>query len=301
MFSKKLLVVDDEKEIREVLSDFFTHAGFLVKAASDGKQALKIMKTFIPNLVLLDYMMPLFTGLEIFPRIKKIFPSIKIIILTGRGSEETAVQALKMGVDDYITKPFDWKMVIKSVNYYLEKQQEEIIWLNGKYHYPLEDEVLNRYECLRLVYARPELSVKTACAFFTFSRQDFYNYLSKFKRWGLLGLFGKRELKNLAHRFREERLRSKKLLGFAPFPFVEKESGRKAYRLDKFLNWKDTAQVKLEMIREAATSPKPHVGSICRKYGITREAFYLNYRAFEAKGVFGLLGKKRGRPRKTGS
>lgn len=299
MFSKKILVVDDEKAIRDTLSEYLTRMGYKVKTADQANQALKLMNKFVPNLILLDYAMPGFNGLEIFPRAKKLFPFIKVIIITGRGSEEVAVKALKMGVDDYITKPFDLKAMAKAVEYYLHSQREEIVWLNGKYHYPLDDdEVLNRYEYLRLVHARPDLGVKTSSAFFAFSRQDFYNYLKRFNDWGMYGLFGEREIKNLAGRLGETRLKKKKKIGFTPFPFLSKEPGRRPYRLDKFLNWRDPAQVKLEMMREIATSPKPHVGAVCRKYGITREGFYQNYRAFQARGIFGLLGRKKGRPRK---
>jgi len=302
MFSKKILVVDDEKAIRETLSEYLNRLGYKVKTASQANQALKVMRKFVPNLILLDYVIPRSDGLKIFPRVKRIFPYIKVIVITGRGSEEVAVKALKMGVDDYITKPFDLKAMAKSVEYYLRSQRQEIIWLNGKYHYPLDsDEVLNRYEYLRLVHARPDLGVKTSSAFFTFSRQDFYNYLKRFKEWGMYGLFGEREIKRLAERFGEARLKEKKKIEFSPFPFIPRERTRRPYRLDKFLNWRDPAQVKLEMIRETATSSKPHVGAVCRKYGITREGFYQNYRAFEARGIFGLLGRKKGRPHKKAS
>ncbi len=143
------------------------------------------------------------------------------------------------------------------------------------------------------------MGVKTASSFFTFSRQDFYNYLNRFKKWGVIGLFGERELKKTAAKYNEKRLRKKENIGFEPFPFIEKSKSKKVYRLDNFLNWKDSAQVKLEMIREAATDPKPHVGNICKKYGITREAFYQNYRSFEAQGLFGLLARQKGRPPKN--
>ncbi|MDP8276588.1 MAG: hypothetical protein RAO92_09355, partial [Candidatus Euphemobacter frigidus] len=170
---------------------------------------------------------------------------------------------------------------------------------NGKYYYPLEDEFVNRYEYLRLVHSRPELGVKTVSSFFSFTRQDFYNYLKKFKELGLIGIIGKRELKKLITRFGVTRLNLNKLPGFQPFPFLEEETEKRTYCLRNFLNWKDPAQVKLEMIREVATDPKPHVGLTCKKYKITREGFYQNYRAFEARGIFGLLRKMRGRPRKV--
>jgi CheY-like chemotaxis protein len=298
MFAKKLLVIDDEKQIRELLSQYFDRLGFSVRAVSSGEEALEKMESFIPNLVLLDYMMPGTNGLEIFPRLKKLFPFAKVVILTGRGSEEIAVRALKMGVDDYITKPFELAKIRNLVQYYLARQREELIRLNGKYCYPLEDEFLNRYEYLRLVHSRPKLGVKTISSFFSYSRQDFYNYLSRFKELGLLGIIGQRELKKLIAHFGETRLYVKELPGFAPFPFLPEENEGGTYYLRNFLNWRDPAQVKLEMIREAATDPRPHVGSICKKFGITREAFYQNYRAFEARGIFGILRRKKGRPRK---
>ncbi len=298
MFAKKLLIIDDEKQVRELLAEYFERLGFTVKAVHSGREALKKMESFTPNVVLLDYMMPGATGLELFPQIKNEFPFAKVIILTGRGSEEIAVKALKLGVDDYITKPFELSRIRDVVRQYLKEQQEELIWLNGKYTYPLEDEFLNRYEYLRLVHAQPALGVKTISSFFSYTRQDFYNYLNRFKEYGLLGIIGRRELKKLLAEYNETRLLIRKVPGFQPFPFLEGEPEKKNYSLHKFLNWLDPAQVKLEMIREAATSINPHVGEICKKYGITREAFYQNYRAFEARGIFGILRRKKGRPRK---
>ncbi len=298
MFAKNLLIIDDEKQVRDLLEQYFERLGFTVRSVASGKQALKKMETFIPNVVLLDYMMPGATGLDIFPRIKNVFPFAKVIILTGRGSEEIAVKALKLGVDDYITKPFELSRIRDVVRQYLQEQQEELIWLNGKYSYPLEDEFLNRYEYLRLVHAQPALGVKTISSFFSYTRQDFYNYLNRFKEYGLLGIIGRRELKKLLVEHNEPRLLMKKVSGFQPFPFLEGEPEGKNYSLHNFLNWLDPAQVKLEMIREAATALNPHVGEICKKFGITREAFYQNYRAFEARGIFGILRRKKGRPRK---
>ncbi len=298
MFAKNLLIVDDEKQVRDLLRGYFERLGFTVKAVPSGNQALKKMESFIPNIVLLDYMIPGATGLELFPRIKNVFPFAKVIILTGRGSEEIAVKALKLGVDDYLTKPFELSRIRDVVRQYLREQQEELIWLNGKYHYPLEDELLNRYEYLRLVHAQPALGVKTISSFFSYTRQDFYNHLKRFREYGLLGIIGRRELKNLLTEHNETRLLIRKVPGFQPFPFLEGEPEGKNYNLHNFLNWLDPAQVKLEMIREAATSLNPHIGEICKKYGITREAFYQNYRAFEARGIFGILRRKKGRPRK---
>lgn len=299
MFAKNLLIIDDEKQIREMLAQYFERLGFTVRAVPSGKEALKKLETFTPNVVLLDYMMPGATGLDLFPRIKNSFPFAKVIILTGRGSEEIAVKALKLGLDDYITKPFELARIRDVVRQYLKEQQEELIWLNGKYCYPLDDEFLNRYEFLRLVHAQPALGVKTVSSFFSYTRQDFYNFLTRFKEYGLLGIIGRRELKKLLVEHNETRLLIRKVPGFQPFPFLEGKPEAGNYNLHNFLNWLDPGQVKLEMIRDAATALSPHVGEICKRYGITREAFYQNYRAFEARGIFGILRRKKGRPRKN--
>ncbi len=299
MFAKNLLIIDDEKQIREMLAQYFERLGFTVRAVPSGKEALKKLETFTPNVVLLDYMMPGATGLDLFPRIKNSFPFAKVIILTGRGSEEIAVKALKLGLDDYITKPFELARIRDVVRQYLKEQQEELIWLNGKYCYPLDDEFLNRYEFLRLVHAQPALGVKTVSSFFSYTRQDFYNFLTRFKEYGLLGIIGRRELKKLLVEHNETRLLIRKVPGFQPFPFLEGKPEAGNYNLHNFLNWLDPGQVKLEMIRDAATALSPHVGEICKRYGITRSAFYQNYRAFEARGIFGILRRKKGRPRKN--
>ncbi|MDP8275945.1 MAG: response regulator, partial [Candidatus Euphemobacter frigidus] len=124
MFSKNILIVDDEEQIRELLFKYFNRIGFSVQAVSSGKEALEKIKSFIPNLILLDYMMPGETGLTIFPQLKHLFPFVKVVILTGRGSEEIAVKALKMGVDDYITKPFELTEIRDLVWQYLDRQRE---------------------------------------------------------------------------------------------------------------------------------------------------------------------------------
>jgi len=299
MFAKKVLVVDDEEHIRELLSDLLTQRGFSVKTAADGKQALEAAKSYLPNVTFLDYIMPKCSALDIYPKIKKIFPFTKVIIITGRGSEEVAVRALKMGVDDYLTKPIDADKVVDSANYYLERQREEIIKLNGKYDYPIDtDDYLCRYEYLRQVHFRDDLRVKVVTAFFDYNRQDYYCYLNRFKKWGMAGLMTEKEIRRLIKEYSENRFKKRKPLQFKPFPVPVDPAPVGPNRLEEFLNWNDFAQVKLEMIREAAVIGNSHVGDICRKYGITRESFYQSYRIFQKRGIFGLLGRKKGRPNK---
>ncbi len=299
MFAKKILVVDDEESIRELLFDLLSRRGFKVKTAGDGKKALAVASSFYPNITLLDYVMPKYSALDIYPRLKKIFPSMKVIIITGRGSEEVAVRALKMGVDDYLTKPLDAEKVVGSINHYLLAQREEIIKLNGKYDYPIDtDPYLCRYEYLRLVHFNPAIGVKTATAFFDFNRQDYYCFLNRFKKWGIAGLMTEKEIRQLVRKLAEDRYKKRKPIAFKPFEVPVEPAPPGPNRMSEFLNWNDFAQVKLEMIREAAVVENSHVGDICRKYGITRESFYQSYRTFQKRGVFGLLARKKGRPRK---
>ena len=105
---KKILVVDDEAYIVELVKFNLEKEGYQVIVASDGRNALKMVQTEQPDLVLLDIMLPNIDGLEVC-RILKQSPdtnSIPIIMLTAKGDEFDTVLGLEMGADDYIKKPF---------------------------------------------------------------------------------------------------------------------------------------------------------------------------------------------------
>ena len=118
MMSKKILVVDDEENIRELVSAVLARAGFEVETASDGAECIEKLKTLKPNLVLLDMMMPGMSGRETCEKIRANpkTKSLKVAFLTVAKFSESGKETLKkMNVADYITKPFDNADLIKRI------------------------------------------------------------------------------------------------------------------------------------------------------------------------------------------
>lgn len=105
MSKAKLLVVDDEADICLLLEKFFTKKGFEVASAQEGKTAEKILRKEAFDLVICDFKLPAYTGLELLEKIKILQPQPKVIIITGYSDVRIAVQALKKGAFDYVTKP----------------------------------------------------------------------------------------------------------------------------------------------------------------------------------------------------
>jgi DNA-binding NtrC family response regulator len=102
-----LLIVDDEESVRDSLYNWFIEDGFNVKCAENAKEALTMLESENFDIILADIKMPGMDGLEMHRRIKTLSPEAIVIIMTAFASVETAVQALKDGAYDYITKPFD--------------------------------------------------------------------------------------------------------------------------------------------------------------------------------------------------
>ena len=117
----KILVVDDEIRMRKLVKDFLSAKGFEVIEAEDGEQAVDI---FCSNkdiaLILLDVMMPKMNGCEVLKTIRKI-SKVPIIMLTARGEEQDELQGFKLGVDEYITKPFSPKILTARVDAILRR------------------------------------------------------------------------------------------------------------------------------------------------------------------------------------
>jgi response regulator RpfG family c-di-GMP phosphodiesterase len=108
-----ILVVDDEMVIRDVLEDFLSSEGYNVASVSNGKEALEELEEEHYDALLSDLMMPSMTGIELIKRVKEIGYQIVTVIMTGYGTIETAVQAMKIGADDYILKPFKMDEVLQ--------------------------------------------------------------------------------------------------------------------------------------------------------------------------------------------
>src|SRR5215467_10617800 len=118
----RFLIVDDHQSIRKLCMTVGSSLGFHCMEAESAEAALAYLETDSPDIILADLMMPNMTGLEFLPRVKQILPRSEIAIMTGHGSIETAVQAMRLGAYDYITKPFR----IEELRLLLGRMQEKV-------------------------------------------------------------------------------------------------------------------------------------------------------------------------------
>ena len=102
---KKLLVVDDEIEICEFLKSFFEERDFEVRTATSGEAAVRAVAALQPQVVLLDIHMPGMDGMSVLRQIKSKFPKVKVIMVTALETRERIEEAMRLGADNYITKP----------------------------------------------------------------------------------------------------------------------------------------------------------------------------------------------------
>ena len=128
MHSKqKILIVDDDSDIVEMLKYNLTSEGYKVKSAANGLEALALAKQFIPDLVILDIMMPEIDGVETCRQIRTI-PELAnklIIFLTARQEEYSEIAAFEIGADDYITKPIKPRALISRINAFFRRKLNE--------------------------------------------------------------------------------------------------------------------------------------------------------------------------------
>lgn len=112
---KRLLVVDDEPEICEFLKAFFEDRDYSVRTASSGLEALQVLETDPPQLMLLDIHMPGMDGMNVLRRVKANYPKIKVIMVTAIETRDKIEEALRLGADNYITKPLSLEYLEKDV------------------------------------------------------------------------------------------------------------------------------------------------------------------------------------------
>ncbi len=103
--AKKILIVDDDQDIRMLLDKFLSKKGYETKTASDGSSAIEILKSNKYDLVLCDFKLPDLNGLELIQKIKVINPDAALLVITGYSDVKVAVKAIKLGAYDYVTKP----------------------------------------------------------------------------------------------------------------------------------------------------------------------------------------------------
>lgn len=113
--AKTILIIDDEASIRDSLSGILSDEGFHTRLAEDGQQGLSLLEEERVDLVLLDIWMPGLDGMEVLKRIKEAHPDLPVIMISGHGTIETAVQATKMGAYDFIEKPPSYDKIILSI------------------------------------------------------------------------------------------------------------------------------------------------------------------------------------------
>lgn len=115
---KKILVIDDEKSLLQILSARLDYAGFETQTAPSGAEGLKKAETFSPNLILLDLMMPPPDGFSVLMRLKenKKTRGAHVIMLTSNGETENINRAISMGAEDYVVKPFNPPVLMDKIH-----------------------------------------------------------------------------------------------------------------------------------------------------------------------------------------
>ena len=170
----KILCVDDEPDILEILKYNLSNEGYNVSTAADGKSAIKIAKDTIPNLIIMDVMMPNMDGIEACEKLRsdEKFNDTIIMFLTARGEDYSHVAAYDAGADDYVTKPVKPKVLVSKVKGLLRRLQKviakdinEIVFHDikidrEKYKVYISDNVLNlprkEFELLYLLASKPD-------------------------------------------------------------------------------------------------------------------------------------------------
>jgi DNA-binding response OmpR family regulator len=117
----KVLIAEDDRDFGNILTQYITISGFEVTLGRDGKEAWELFKKDKPDICVLDVMMPEMDGFTLAEKIKEIQNDMPIIFLTAKSLKEDIVKGLKLGADDYITKPFDPEVLILRINNILKR------------------------------------------------------------------------------------------------------------------------------------------------------------------------------------
>ena len=150
----RLLIVDDDSLIVDSLSEFLRMEGYLVDTAPDGAQAIEMLATTRYNLVLTDVNMPRTNGLELLRTIKNQYPDVVVLVITGYGTIENAVEAVKMGAFEYLTKP----IIDDEIRVTIQKALKQQVLLSENYllrqqlglRYGLDNIVGHDYKMLKI-------------------------------------------------------------------------------------------------------------------------------------------------------
>ena len=127
--SGKIFIIEDEPSIIQLVQHNLEKEGFIVSSSTNGDNGLKELKKFEPHLLLLDWMLPDLSGVEICKNIRKDIKlkSLPIIMLTAKGEEEDKIKGLDSGVDDYLTKPFSFNELLARIKAVLRRSDPKIV------------------------------------------------------------------------------------------------------------------------------------------------------------------------------
>lgn len=173
MAKYKLLLVEDEQDIAELLIHHFIKEGYDVRHVSTGEAVFEMSQQWMPDLILLDLMLPGKNGVEVFRQLKgrSDMQHVPVIMLTARSGEADVVNGLSMGVDDYVTKPFSPKVLVARVKNTLARHQNaqpatpDVLTIGGlsvdlarrevRLDNTLADLTFSEFQTLALLAARP--------------------------------------------------------------------------------------------------------------------------------------------------
>ena len=150
MANEKILVVDDDTNICELLRLYLTKEGYQVTVANDGEEGLEKFNQVKPDMVLLDVMMPKMDGLEVCRRIRRV-SSVPILMITAKDEDADRILGLDIGADDYITKPFSMEELTFRIEAILrrvrgKKNKESSIYKIGKFTFDTQKQILSTPE-----------------------------------------------------------------------------------------------------------------------------------------------------------
>lgn len=206
----KLLLVDDEEDILEFLSYNLIKEGFEVQTAVNGKLALNCLNSYPADLIILDIMMPEMDGISCCEEIRKNskFDNISILFLTAKGQDDTHIESLEKGGDDFVLKPINIKVLISRIKTLIrrkilpleEKSEPEIITFDGLLINPLKMEVI--FKSRYIVFAKKEFLLLYLLASYpgkVFTREEILN-----KIWGQEVIVGDRTIDVHIRKLREK-------------------------------------------------------------------------------------------------
>ncbi|OPL13737.1 MAG: ArsR family transcriptional regulator [delta proteobacterium ML8_D] len=175
MSNEKVFAIDDEEDILELLKFNLSREGFQVLCAGSGKQAVQLVRSEYPDLIILDLMLPDMDGLEITRRLKNDADTrnIPIVMLTAKGEEADIVTGLELGADDYITKPFSPRILVARVRAVLRRN------LKGA----LEQTSVIRIHDLQIDPRRHEVLLQGDPVKLTFTEFAILNYIARRPGW----------------------------------------------------------------------------------------------------------------------